>query len=134
MEIVVINNGQVDFVPETQKGPEAPKPIQDPSPSNAKHVGMQKPKLCQNQRVRNARGSKNPQTGRKKDIKTMVKQNFKRSSASGSKVINICEEGSSKGKQEIDKKTKKSEEVMILGRMRQMQLQQNDTAQVCMGC
>lgn len=124
---------QVEVVPETQMGPDTHNPTHDPSPSSSKLVGIQEPKLCQNQRVRNARGGDNPQTNRMNDIKAVARQTFKRSSPPINKVINISEEGSSKGKHEMDKKNRKSEVAMILERMRQMQLQKTDIVQACMG-
>lgn len=92
-EDAINNIGHIDLVPETQMGPLAQKPIQDPGSSNSKYVSMQKSKLCQNQHVRNARGGKNPPTSRKRNIKAMAKQSFKRSSSSVSKPISKSEEG-----------------------------------------
>lgn len=86
------------------------------------------------QRIRNPGGGKNPQSVAKKDIKVGAKKNFKKSfSAPVSKPTGKSEEELPRNLQESLKQAKKTKEILMLERMKTIQLEQMDTRQACVG-
>lgn len=87
------------------------------------------------QRVRNPKAGKNFEMGRnkEKEVKLTTKKNFKANSGASAKASEKLKQVMSRELQEQVKKEKKLEETQILDRMKNIQLQQQDTLQACQG-
>lgn len=116
----------IEVVPETQLIP----PQQNPKEGPNNQAGQQAQKV---EKIRNPKAGKNSQSGRNKDIKVIANKSFKKNLASSAKPLGKLEEVISKELKVDRRKATKEEEMAILDRVRQIQIQQQDTAQACEG-